>query len=399
MGVRAFTLQQNDEALRYAEFVVNGIRSEILRDTPADNCTAIILTGSFGRGEGGVIYSGGRWGIVNDIEFTVVQETPQPEHMLELSKRLKKKYDIYNVEIGAVSPENITAGSLTISAYDLRYGSTVIYGDENILKKIGEFRPEDIPLWEGATLLLNRGGGLIMHFTLRRHLQREAITDTDRQIMKNQLVKAGVALGDALLVLCGDYHVLYAERHKIFNKLADEKKAAVPDGGYQLINTCYMEKLYPGTNDFGDPFRYYDRLASVYKSIFLTVMSKCYNIALPDVISYSMAMAGNEGTWPRFRRTVLTPAYRSLKAMMREGGGKDGGGIYGSMVGRKTAYACMPLIILSAPFLNDPDREGLAFAESMIFGIWKGRMRGTPYNERWELVRDLCFRKWYRIAH
>jgi hypothetical protein len=43
----------------------------------------------------------------------------------------------------------------TIQNYDFKYGSKVIYGSD-YLHKIPDFKPEDIPFWEGLRLMFNR---------------------------------------------------------------------------------------------------------------------------------------------------------------------------------------------------------------------------------------------------
>ena len=97
----------------------------------------------------------------------------------------------------------------TIANYDLKYGSKVIYG-KNYLEKIPSFKPEDIPIWEGIRLLLNRMAEALEHFSIDNPSD-ETVFWCDKIILACQ---------DALLLTIGRYTPSYRERNKIFTESA-----------------------------------------------------------------------------------------------------------------------------------------------------------------------------------
>lgn len=392
-----FSLTSNHEAQLYISHIIQETTEEILQKVAKDNCVAIILTGSFGRGEGGIRSKNNGWEIINDIELLVIQPNPMPEQLRELGIRLAKKFGIYKIDIESRKPSNLQSSNFTMFAYDERYGSQVLYGDPVILGSMGEFDPQDMPLWEGARLLLNRGGGLIMHFTWPRYLAQAELSDETRQYMKNQLVKAGVALGDALIVCHRRYHTLYRKRWDIFRELVSEQKIQLDSNAIALINNSYEEKLFPDTHSFFiDLFASYERLLQAYYPVFGQVMASHFQAPITTEYDYLKLMTGKTKQRLLIESTILWYALRTTRRVVREMRWPDRHDWFGKQtVPPQAVYAAIPFVLLSAPFLSNPQHKTLWIAEALLGIQNRPSMWVLPFEERWEYARSVCFDRWY----
>ncbi len=396
-----YTLVPDAGAQAYVDHVVETIRAKILERLGTENCRAILLTGSFGRGEGGVRKRGKGWEIVNDIELLVIQDEPT-RHLLEgLGEELAKRFGIYSVDIGGRVTSRLELTTPTMSNYDERYGSQVIYGDSSIVERMGELDARDMAVWEGARLMLNRGGGLILHFTWSSYLARDRLGDDERQYMKNQLVKAAVGLGDAITVSKGLYDALYERRYRAFQGLVAQGSVQLPANESALIERGYREKLLPGTHRiFDDLFTCYEQLMRPYFPVFLEIMSQHFHAHLRDLESYARVMRKHRFRKPAIRDTL---AWRTLRAAKRSVTGlrlprrEDWQDRHRTADTRKaTVYAAIPLVLRSAPFLSTPDYADLELAEKLFSTPAR---HNTRVEKRWEAIRSTCFEQWYATIH
>ena len=396
-----YTLVPDQEAQSYVQEVIETIVEEILAKTGTANCVAILLIGSFGCGEGGVKRRGDGWAIVNDIELDVIQHVLEPAQLQDLSQQLAQRFGIYKVDIGAKSVKQLEAMDYTMFTYDYRYGSQVVYGDVSVLNVMRDYDPAEMPVWEGARLLLNRGGGLIMHFTLPRYLRRNQFSEDVRQVLKNQLVKTAVALGDALIVCQRRYHHSYKVRWDIFKELASNMDSPLTEDSIALINQCYEEKLYPGSYEFEDLFARYSRLLRAYNPVFIDVMSVYFGSTLADLDAYWQRMVNSSQMVSYNRPSILRNTLRVLKRAVRTQRlpTKDEW-IRRAAIPDKVVYAAIPLVLNSAPFLTDATPEYLVTAERLLTGSKLfGIQRKENFEGRWERTREVCFKYWYATCH
>jgi len=398
-----YTVVHDPNAQAYVDEILRMAINRILAQIGRGNCIAILLTGSFGRGEGGVRQRGDGWAIVNDIELVVIQDEPTPRLLNGLGEQLASQYGIYKVEIDVRRRSDLKLKGATMQNYDERYGSQVIYGDPRILEEMGEFNARDIPMWEGARLLLNRAGGLVMHFTWPRYLARAELDDDVQHHMKNQLVKAGVALGDALIVCHRCYHTSYRKRWDIFESLVAARRVQLPAGDITLINRSYEEKLFPNTHSFfSDLFPCYEAIVRAYVPLFLRVMSEHFQTPIPSVGAYVDEMRGRAALWRRtsIRDTLPWRTLRAIKrAMLARRLPRRADWQHRQVTSRETVYAALPLVLRSAPFLSHPEREDLNLAERLLSVSLGPSGRERNYEQCWERVRTICFEEWYATCH
>ncbi|RLI82547.1 hypothetical protein DRP04_03740 [Archaeoglobales archaeon] len=180
---------------------------------------SIILSGSFGRGEATVFDEKGKLKFLSDCEIILIpykwifNRRELDEFQLYFYEKTGLKVEIWGFTqtFYLFLPFMKKNTKPTIANYELKYGSRVIYG-KNYLEKIPNFKPEDIPLWEGVRLLFNRMAEALEHFSLE-NLTEEMIFWTDKIILACQ---------DALLLSIHRYHPSYKKRNEIFQNVFEK---------------------------------------------------------------------------------------------------------------------------------------------------------------------------------
>src|SRR3989344_6035350 len=139
------------------------------------NPIAIILFGGFGKGEGSLQIINGKPVPFNDFDFYIVTKKKLSDEELDkISRNASKEigmgglevayfpeegYDsnkFFHVDVRCIPKNNLGSLMSTQRYYELKYGSQVIYGDETVLDKIKEIKPENIPESEGLRNLFNK---------------------------------------------------------------------------------------------------------------------------------------------------------------------------------------------------------------------------------------------------
>jgi hypothetical protein len=200
---------------------------------------AVLLTGSFGRGEGAMWRnSKGEWTAVNDYDLIIVAPTASNHCAVDFGRRLAANLGIEAVDIGVwPSVEDHWAnGDVPLFVYDLRYGTQVLWGDVDALAPLYFYSPQQIPLREGLQLLFNRMAGLQLALVRGRH-------PADCRYGWNQVTKAAVAVCDWHLLLWGDYTTRTTAKIPRFRALG--RAAGLPQEDRQIVEVYLERKLMP----------------------------------------------------------------------------------------------------------------------------------------------------------
>ncbi len=217
-----------------------------IRETAPD-AQAVVLSGSFGRGEGSVLRGENRPRPLNDYDVLVACDESLRTPLKTMAAAMAPRLGLDCLDIVPLHPNWFDKVNLTMLTYDLRYGSRTIWGNETLLESIPQFAPADIPLWEGYQLLLNRIAGLLI--ALKPNLlSSDDWNQEDSRFLVNQMTKAGMAMGDFRLLSLGDYCSSYRQRLTRLRSL--HRALNIGDDETRLLERAYSFKLSPDYKSF-----------------------------------------------------------------------------------------------------------------------------------------------------
>ncbi len=185
---------------------------------------SIILIGSLGRGEATMGINNGKPELLSDFDVIVVANryvstNTAKKLSSELTQKIGVEVGISGIEVSLyfilskIFPKIWTP---TIDNYDMKYGSRVVYG-ENCLERMPDFKPEDIPVWEGIRLMLNRMIESLKDFSIDYLEANPGEQEADK--LFRQINKIILACQDALLLLIKRYHHSYKIRNEMFQEV------------------------------------------------------------------------------------------------------------------------------------------------------------------------------------
>jgi hypothetical protein len=272
----------------------------------------IIITGSFGRGEAAVVERNGNLKFLSDCEVIVI-----PYKWIFGRKKLNEcEREFYErtglkVEIWGFIPTiylcipflNKRMKPLIVN-YDLKYGSKVIYG-KNYLEKIPEFKPEDIPVWEGIRLLLNRMAEALEYFSMDGSDEMAFWCD-----------KIILACQDALLLTIGRYTSSYRERNRIFIESIEQFDLSCTQTLVKLTVEATNRRLNQSVKIPRECVKYWFQVSKICDEVLKYVLRESYGIELNDYLEfqekYMKSNLKNYTTLP-FNNPVLQNLFRFLK--------------------------------------------------------------------------------------
>lgn len=190
---------------------------------------SIILTGGFSRGEGPVKKIKGKFYPYNDYDIQVISKEKLgkdkvDEIATEISKKLgyrgielfypfkKEEQDIKNnfyVDLKCDAPTDLKNLLPRIRTYELKNHSKVLWG-EDLRNLIPDYKIGEIPLSEGAKLLLDRMSQMIEYYSVEKKHEKESLTYFIQQ--------AYASCCTSLLLLSGKYKIGYKNSMEILKK-------------------------------------------------------------------------------------------------------------------------------------------------------------------------------------
>ncbi len=198
---------------------------------------AILLRGSFGKGEGDVLIEDGHLNFLSDYEINVA--TYSFRHRGYFNRMAEKLTEELGVQTSIVwmRPDYFyklrvgpfVAGPVpvTISLYETRYGSRVIYG-RDLLEAAPAINPNCIRMESGLQLMLNRMAEAIHYLP---EPDGSPLNEWQSIYWINKLILACV---ESLLLYWGQYHYSYRERGRRFSMLADKQISFMGDEAQSL---------------------------------------------------------------------------------------------------------------------------------------------------------------------
>ena len=196
------------------------------------NPISIILFGGFGRGEGSFEIIKGKVAPLNDYDMYVVTKKKISDEELErvgtkcsiairkgggeFVERFNEIYDkdkFFHVDLRWLGYNKLGKLKRINRTYELKYGSTIIYG-EDIRKKIKEI---SVPLQEAFRYLINPACHLLVVMDKKR-LRGEWQKD-EELYAQHHIVKTYLAIASSLIISKGKFKANYTDTVEEFSKL------------------------------------------------------------------------------------------------------------------------------------------------------------------------------------
>lgn len=237
-----FTFDGSEELERALISMLGEIKWIIKREFPESLYRAILLVGSYGKGEGGVEYRDGKEFPHNNLDFLVITKA---KWGVDLAAE-KAKFDALLLPITAkygigfdtsFQPEKKLMRSLpTLLGYEFYHGHKVILGDATFVSTLPFSKLSDLPVAEFQALMVNRGTLMLINEWIL-HAMPEPSLPLRKVIIKHAM-KAIIGFGDATLYFLGKYHWSYRERQLRARK---EIRAGQQSGLSDFFRSLYEE--------------------------------------------------------------------------------------------------------------------------------------------------------------
>ncbi len=239
---------------------IRGVLPEIGRQVAASLPTkplAVMLTGSFARGEGSALITGKQLCSLSDMEFLVlcrddsdlgiVQEALNHQARC-LSKWLASRGIECELEFSAVDEHYLRRLRPHIFAYELLAHGRIVWGDEEVLASAPRFPASAIPRWDAWRMLNNR---------LLEQLQwAEVAAQRDPKWLESAFyhaLKCYLDLATVVLIFEGQYRSCYVERAVAIKEWARAaSREGVEFAGVlaDRVVACTDFKLHPAPGAF-----------------------------------------------------------------------------------------------------------------------------------------------------
>jgi hypothetical protein len=263
---------------------------------------SIILYGSYGRGEGAFYLDDiGNMRTYNDFDIILVLNSlVSSKSIHEISKELNDKLDVKWIDISQKTPKTLRNLKISVFNFDLKYGSRVIYGDQNILDKTPHFKAMNINLREAQTLYFTR---------LWTFLGSLPIDGFDRKLNSDevrffnyQMSKAILAVVDVILIRKGDYCSSYQKRVDKVRKISIISNDFKP-----LIEWAIKQKLSPSNEELSnvEVKERYEEILNVFLSEMYSALSIYHKKSIKDSFNLKKAVLGSKSLWLDFFKSVI----------------------------------------------------------------------------------------------
>ena len=346
---------------------------------------AIVLTGSFGRGEGSVFRDGDRWQPVNDYDILVVDRADCSAALRRLSSDLPARLGIDFLDL-AWADGCWRDRPATMANFDLKYGSLVLRGDRTVLDGLPSYATAEVPLIEGIQLLFNRTAGLLsgMGGVPRAAVDNEAA----HRYLINQYVKAAIAVGDAYLLQWRGYDSSYATRRRRFLELA--RGAGVDSRAACRVADAYSRKLAPDYRAFANVIVDVRALAPMLTCRISELIAAgtpgLPELALIDALDAYCAY-----------RLIDDPAADNFRLMRHPAVAAivNPAAIGGSISVRQTLYATLPLLLQAATAHDAPACRPSEWPHAdrlLIPPVVNGW-------DEWDAIRRRAVDAWFAMIH
>jgi len=208
--------------------------------TALPDARALILYGSYGRGEGAWFEDDdGSFRPYNDYDVLIVADRTLPKRELdELKQGLLREIGLRWLDVGQKSPAQLRRLRPSILNHDLKYASRVIHGDTAVLDLIPDIPASSLPMKDAQILYFTRLWTFLGSLP-PGGVDQDLAGDCAR-FFRNQMSKAVLAVVDVVLLAHGAYDTSYRTRVERLAALHPEEAALL-----KLSSWALREKLVP----------------------------------------------------------------------------------------------------------------------------------------------------------
>ena len=187
------------------------IVAEVQRRFGLDHILTIALCGGWGRDESTIISDGKKIDVTSDYDILVVTSSPITDaRAVDLRRDLSRIVGT-PTEIGFWTTNDLKQLPPSISTYELSKHK-VLWGNARTLSdSLPIIHPDTLPLFEGSWLLFNRGSALLA--AILDFIRGSELRQSQTALIR-ATVKMALALGDAWLLIDGEYVYSGLERYR-----------------------------------------------------------------------------------------------------------------------------------------------------------------------------------------
>jgi hypothetical protein len=347
---------------------------------------AVVLTGSFGRGEGGIISGeNGTFHPVNDYDVLLVTPDVGDADLVALGQSLARRFGIDFVHFGwwpTVDP----AAPLTLAHFDIREGHQVLWGPADVLAALPPYAAIDMPPIEAVLLLMNRMAGLITG--LRGPFTSPSPLGPDeRRYLRNQTMKALMALGDAPLMLHGAYACSYQTRLERLTWLASG--LGLEPAQLAAIQDAYAFKLHPTPLHSGDLVALAARTSRWLLDAFTAATARIAPGRITDALGAARAyydlMTSNSGAVSADNHWCLEMLARGDVPARPQPSGSV----------RQSIYAALPLLLAASHGDRTAFDAALDRLDDCLTPPWPSGLTAA----NWDAARQRTAHAWLTLVH
>lgn len=373
MGI--YTVNNDQAADQTVQYLLDMVIKGIL-DLMSNHVQAIVLTGGFGRGEGGVYKNKDGYHLVNDLDIAVFVK--------DNYCHVKKKYSSLLEQLGS----NLQAHAKGLKQidihitnrwvyrfvpnlviyYEIKNGYKTIYGSVNLSKLMPDLKADNLPIFDGTNYFRSRGSGMLLPalYFLTNNLDHPKI----RKNFQIEMQKACLAMGDAILLMARQYHYSYQERlHRV--KTLEKNNNIVPERLLGKVTTLYCwgseRKLRPSFEWAGNKamIEKWFEVRNTFGEFFLWFESKRLNKGFRGWLHYSDYIHKNGvcEPWDVKLWNLLVKGKVLIKSCRESIHRKCT-----KCKKRKTSYLLpvMPLLLFSLRQNHDVDEKSLLYACNLL---------------------------------
>jgi hypothetical protein len=362
---------------------------------------AIILRGSFGRGEGSVMVQGDQLHFLSDYEIDVATGSPFYRSIFtEISNQLTTELGVETclrwvrpnyMSTARVGPIPMGAAPATISLYESRYGSQIIYGHD-VIGSGPAVNPNEIELASGVQLVLNRMAESLYY------MPRTTDAEQDELKIFYWITKTILACAESLLLLWGQYHFSYEERGRRFAAMSNGRLGFIPDLEVELselVARATEFKLHPKHGLYQKTIHEtWQQVVPICASVFhhlteqVLGFSFCNYTEYPEqYLEYQSASIKNLSP-QHLLALKLLDIYKFIRQQ------RIPRGLLLPYDASQVVFSVVPLLFVGWAGKTDTSAALLSEARRWLNLIYPLKSPQSDYWDEWELLRTQMLRAW-----